>query len=54
MKEPLRVLILCPTGQLVASYRQRLPDSDLLRVDTIHAGLRIYREEESLVMQFAA
>ena len=24
----LRVLILCPTGQLVATYRQRLPDTD--------------------------
>ena len=23
-----RVLIRCPTGQLVASYRQRLPDTD--------------------------
>ena len=27
-----------------------LPDNDLLRVDTIHAGLAIYREEEALVM----
>ena len=45
----LRVLILCPTGQLVASYRQRLPESDFVRVDTIHAGMHIYRGEESLV-----
>ena len=45
----LRVLILCPTGQLVASYRQRLPESDYIRIETIHAGLHIYRGEEDLV-----
>ena len=45
----LRVLILGPTGQLVAAYRQRLPESDYIRVDTIHAGLHIYRESEELV-----
>ena len=45
----MRLLILCPTGQLVAAYRQRLPESDLIRVDTIHAGLRIYRGDEELV-----
>ena len=44
-----RVLILCPTGQLVASYRQRLPEHEHVRVDTIHAGMAIYREPESLV-----
>ena len=50
LKDQLRVLILCPTGQLVAAYRQRLPDSELLRVDTVHAALHIHREAESLVM----
>ena len=45
----IRMLILCPTGQLVASYRQRLPETDFIWVDTIHSGLRIYREDESLV-----
>ena len=45
----LRVLILCPTGQLLATYRQRLPDSDLIRIETIHAGIAIYREKEALV-----
>ena len=45
----LRVLILCPTGQLVHSYRQRLPETERIRVDTIHAGLRIRRGEEKLV-----
>lgn len=43
------MLILCPVGQLVASYRQRLPDTEFLRIDTVHAGLRIYREDEQLV-----
>ena len=45
----LRVLILCPTGQLVHSYRQRLPETERIKVDTIHAGLRIRRGEEKLV-----
>ena len=45
----LRVLILCPTGQLVAAYRQRLPESEYIRIETIHAGLAIYREKEALV-----
>ena len=45
----LRVLILCPTGQLVATYRQRLPDVEFIRIETIHAGIAIYREEEALV-----
>ena len=45
----LRVLIICPTGQLVATYRQRLPDNDLIRIETIHAGIAIYREKKALV-----
>ena len=45
----LRVLILCPTGQLVATYRQRLPDCEFIRIETIHAGMAIYREKEALV-----
>ena len=45
----LRVLILCPTGQLVAAYRQRPPETESVRVDTIHSGLHIYREDEALV-----
>ena len=49
MAHRIRVLILCPTGQLVASYRQRLPESEYVRIEPIHAGLRIYREDESLV-----
>ena len=42
-------MILCPTGQLVASYRQKLPEHEAICIDTIHAGLAIYREDESLV-----
>ena len=34
----------------MASYRNRLPEDALLRVETIHAGLCIYREEEDLFM----
>ena len=49
IKNQLRVLILCPTGQLVASYRQKLPEHESICIDTIHAGLAIYREDESLV-----
>ena len=49
IKNQLRVLILCPTGQLVASYRQKLPEHEAICIDTIHAGLAIYREDESLV-----
>ena len=45
----LRVLILCTTGQLVPSYRQRLRENDLIRVESIHAGMAIYREKEALV-----
>ena len=45
----LRVLILGPTGQLVAAYRQRIPETEYVRIETIHAGLRIYREDEKLV-----
>ena len=45
----LRVLIICPTGQLVAAYRHRLPDNDLIRIETIHAGIAIYGKKEALV-----
>ena len=45
----LRVLIRCPTGHLVATYRQRLPDVDFNRIETMHAGLDIYREKDALV-----
>ena len=45
----LRFLILCPTGQLVAAYRQRLPDTEFIRNETVHAGMTIYREKGALV-----
>jgi hypothetical protein len=37
----LHVLILCPTGTLVHSYRDRLPASDNIAVDTVHSALAI-------------
>ena len=42
----LRVLILCPTGALVHSYRDRLPETDKVVVETIHSGFAIYREND--------
>ena len=44
-----KVLVLCPTGTLVHSYRDRLPEHPNLVVETIHAGFRIYREADKLV-----
>ena len=43
----LRVLIIGPTGQLVATNRQRLPEVDFIRIETLHDGLAIHREKES-------
>ena len=37
------VLILCPTGSLVHSYKDRLPDVDNIVVETLHSGFAIYR-----------
>ena len=45
----LRVLILCTTGQLVHTYRIRLPGSPYIVIQTMHAGLAIRRDEEKLV-----
>ena len=33
-----RVLILCPTGALVHAYKERLPPTDQIVVETLHAG----------------
>ena len=37
------VLILCPTGALVHSYRDRLPETEHIVVETIHSGFKIFR-----------
>ena len=43
------VLALCPTGTLVHSYRDRLPDVDNIVVETIHSGFAIQRQYDKLV-----
>ena len=43
----LRVLIVCPTGQLVHSFKSQLPDVDGIenvQVDTIHGVLKYKRK----------
>jgi hypothetical protein len=39
-----RVLILCPTGALVHTYRERLPPTDQIVVETLHSGFSIARK----------
>ena len=43
------VLILCPTGALVHGYRARMPDSELITVETIHSAFCIHREQDAVV-----
>ena len=39
-----RVLILCPTGALVHAYKERLPPTDQIIVETLHSGFSIARK----------
>ena len=39
-----RVLILCPTGTLVHAYKERLPPTDQIMVETLHNGFSIARK----------
>ena len=39
-----RVLILCPTGALVHAYKERLPPTDQIVVETLHSGFAIARK----------
>ena len=41
-----RVLILCPTGTLVHAYKERLPPTDQIVVDTLHSGFSIARKAD--------
>ena len=43
------VLVLCPTGTRVHSYRDRLPDVDNIVVETINSGFAIQRQYDKLV-----
>jgi len=47
--EGLHVNILCPTGALVHAYRDRLPASDRIVVETIHSGFQISRKADMVV-----
>ena len=49
--EGLHVNILCPTGALVHAYRDRLPVSDRIVVETIHSGFQISRKAD-MVAQY--
>ena len=51
-KDGCYVLILCPTGTLVHSYRDRLPASERIVIETIHSGLCITRQAD-LVVQYS-
>ncbi|CAK0795801.1 unnamed protein product, partial [Prorocentrum cordatum] len=39
-----RVLIACPTGVLVGQYRDRLPSTQFITVETIHSAWRVLRD----------
>ena len=53
MEAGLCVLILCPTGSLVHSYRDRLPETDRLAVETVHSGFRISRRADEAAVRYA-
>jgi hypothetical protein len=42
-----RVLICCPTGALVHSYKERLPPTDQIIVETLHSGFAIARKADA-------
>ena len=44
-----KVLVLCPTGALVHSYRDRLPDSANIQIETLHSGFQIGRNVDRVV-----
>ena len=41
-----RVLIACPIGALVDTYRQRLPPNENIIIETVHASHRITRKAD--------
>ena len=43
------VLVLCPTGTLVHSYRDKLPESERTVVEAIHSGFQICRTQDAVV-----
>ena len=47
------VFVLCPTGTLVHSYKDRLPSTELIQVETIHSGLKLYRDRDRELAQYS-
>ena len=45
-RQGCRVLVACPTGALVNTYRERLPASGNIVIETIHGCFRITREAD--------
>ncbi|CAL1165870.1 unnamed protein product [Cladocopium goreaui] len=41
-----RVLVGTPTGQLASEYRLRLPPSNLITIETIHASFKVSRDKD--------
>ena len=52
-EEGHRVMVLCPTGTLVHAYRDRLPDTEYISIETIHSGMKIHREADLAKVQYA-
>ena len=47
------VLVVCPTGTLVHSYRDRLPQCNGIVVETVHSGFAIYRGADRDACQYS-
>ena len=43
------VLLLCPTGALLCSYREKIPDNDRIDIETLHSAFVIRREADEVV-----
>ena len=52
-EEGHRVMVLCPTGTLVDAYRDRLPDTEYISIETLHSGMKIHREADLAKVQYA-
>ncbi len=55
-RKGMRVLIVCPTGQLVHAFKSMLPEVDgveLIQVDTMHGVLKYKRPTEDKKVQHA-
>ena len=46
VKEGCRVLIACPVGALIKTYKEKLPPHEEITVETIHSSFRITRKAD--------